>query len=65
MEYPKSYHVACNHLIAFGGHNGDTQKGRQLIAKALRDLRRILGAKRARVERKGMLFIAGHFPVKH
>ena len=62
--YPRSYHAACAHLVAFGGHGGDTTKGRKLVAQALQALRRNFGSERAQTERRHMLFIAGHFPVK-
>jgi hypothetical protein len=64
MNYPKSYHAACNHLVAFGGHGGNPAHGRRLIARALVDLRRTFGRERARRERMHMLFISGQFPVK-
>jgi hypothetical protein len=63
--YPKSYHAACNHLVAFGGHGGNRLAGRRLIARALWDLRHAFGRARARRERMHMLFISGQFPVKH
>jgi hypothetical protein len=62
--YPPSYHAACNHLVAFGGHGGDRAKGRMLVALALRDLRAHLGRERAAYERRSMLYISGQFPVK-
>ena len=65
MNYPKVYHSAVNHLVAFGGHNGDTKHGRKLIAMALRALRANFGRKIAQDERRHMLFISGQFPVKH
>mgnify|MGYP001605579533 CR=1 FL=1 len=34
--YPVVYHRACAHLVAHGGHGGDTVKGRRLCAQALR-----------------------------
>jgi len=64
MMYSRKYHAAINHLIAFGGHGGDTQKGRNLIARVLCELRSIYGRKRAIRERDHMLFISGQFPVK-
>ena len=64
MNYPASYHRAVNHLIAHGGHGGNTANGRAKIALALRDLRRIFGRERAQRERRHMLFISGQFPVK-
>jgi hypothetical protein len=63
MTYPKSYHAACTHLIAFGGHRF-AAAGRVLVARALRDLRRERGHAFARDARRGMRFISGHFPVK-
>lgn len=39
VNYTKSYHAAINHLIAFGAHGGNTNGGRVLIARALRDLK--------------------------
>ena len=63
MTYPLSYHLACNHLVAFGGHGGDTKYGRQLIASALRSLRAI-NKTQAQNERRHMLYISGQFPVK-
>jgi len=64
MTYPAAYHAACRHLIAFGGHGGDTTRGRKLCADALRALRRDYGSARARRERHHLLFISGQFPVK-
>ena len=61
--YTKTYQAACTHLVQFGAHGGDTQKGRDLIAKALKELRRI-DRKRAIYNRKHMLYISGMFPVK-
>lgn len=63
MNYPISYHQACAHLVAFGGHNYPT-RGRKIIARALWDLRRRFGRQYARDTWRGMLFIAGHFPIK-
>ena len=62
--YPRSYQAAVAHLVAFGGHGGDTVKGRKLVAQALRALRRDFGSDRAQQERRHMLFISGQFPVK-
>jgi hypothetical protein len=62
--YGPSYHAAVNHLVQFGGHGGDTARGRRLIARALRDLRRTRGRESAQHERRHMLFISGMFPVK-
>lgn len=61
--YPKAYHLAVSHLVAHGGHTY-AQRGRKLVASALRALRRDFGSERARKERLHMLFISGHFPVK-
>ena len=63
-QYTPAYHAACNHLVAFGGHGGDRAKGRALIARALRDLRKQYGRERAARERRHLLFISGQFPVK-
>lgn len=62
--YPQAYHRAVNHLVAFGGHGGDTAKGRALVASALRAMRQRHGGEAARRERRHMLFISGQFPVK-
>tara|TARA_Y100000310_G_scaffold297836_1_gene331199 strand:+ start:2226 stop:2420 length:195 start_codon:yes stop_codon:yes gene_type:complete len=64
MQYPPVYHAACNHLVTFGAHGGDTAKGRKLIARALKVLRKSHGREFAREARYGMLFISGMFPVK-
>jgi carbohydrate-selective porin OprB len=64
LKYPASYHVAIGHLIAFGGHGGDTRQGRKLIARALVDLQRAFGHELAAFERMSMLYISGQFPVK-
>lgn len=64
MNYPPVYHKAINHLVAFGGHGGDTNAGRKLIAQALRALRDQYGRERASNERRHMLFISGQFPIK-
>ena len=64
MRYPTIYHRAVNHLVVFGGHGGDTHKGRMLCAAALRALRVKLGRESAAHERRHMLFISGQFPVK-
>jgi hypothetical protein len=63
VTYPKVYHLACNHLVAFGGHGGNTRQGRIYIACALRAIR-AQSREWAQQERRHMLFIAGHFPVK-
>ncbi len=62
--YPQAYHRACQHLVSFGAHGGDTDKGRALIAAALRALRYVHGHEKARYERLHLLFISGMFPVK-
>lgn len=64
MTYPRAYHDACAHLVAFGGHGGNTTHDRALIARALRALRKTMGHERARFERRSMLYISGQFPVK-
>ena len=64
MYYPQVYHNAVRHLVVFGGHSGDRKLGRLLIAQALRTIRARHGGPAARRERRHMLFIAGHFPVK-
>ncbi len=67
MEYPRSYHAACTHLIQFGGHGGDRARrraARLTIATALRALRRQIGHERARWHRRHLLFISGMFPIK-
>jgi len=64
MNYPQIYHEACHHLIAYGGHGGNRLQGRKIIAQALRALRAKFGRERAQAERRGLLFIAGHFPLK-
>jgi hypothetical protein len=61
--YPQSYHAACNHLVSFGGHRF-AQAGRLKVARALRDLRRIMPREQVQRERYHMLFISGQFPVK-
>ena len=63
--YPPSYHRAISYLIAFDGHGGNRHLGRQLVARALRAVRRDFGSARARDERRHMLFISGQFPPKH
>ena len=62
--YPPVYHKASAHLVAHGGHGGDTVKGRRLCAQALRALRAKFGREFAINARYGMLFISGQFPVK-
>ena len=62
--YPAIYHRAVNHLVAFGGHGGDTKIGRALCAAALRTIRARHGSEVARRERLHMLYISGQFPVK-
>jgi hypothetical protein len=65
FPYPKSYHKACNHLVSFGSHGGNTTQGRNICAQALREVRKIFGSEFARQARYGMIFISGQFPVKH
>lgn len=65
MSYPQSYHDACNHLVAFDGHGGNTKAGRVKCARALWELRKRFGRERAAWERRHMLYITGQFPVKH
>lgn len=62
--YPPVYHKACAHLVAYGGHGGNTRAGRKLVADALRALRARYGREFARDARGGLLFISGQFPVK-
>ena len=62
--YPAIYHRAVAHLVAFGGHGGDTAKGRKLCADALRVMRNRHGTETAMRERRHMLYISGQFPVK-
>jgi hypothetical protein len=63
--YPKSYHRACNELVQFGASRPERAAfARQLIAQALRDLRRKFGREFAQRSRYGLLFISGHFPDK-
>ena len=62
-SYPRAYHLAANHLVAFGGHGGDTVRGRKLVADALRALR-ATSRERAQHERRSLLYISGQFPVK-
>ncbi len=64
MKYPLVYHKAITHLVAHGGHGGDTAKGRLLCAQALRAIRNKYGRERAKRERYHMLFISGMFPIK-
>lgn len=64
MDYPAIYHRACNHLVAFGAHGGDTSEGRRLCTAALRAMRAKFGRQSAAHHRRGMLFISGMFPVK-
>ena len=63
MNYPNSYHIACAHLVAFGGHNYPVA-GRAKVARALRDLRRTHSPAAVREIAYAMKFITGHFPVK-
>lgn len=65
-KYTRTYHDAINHLVAFGAYGGNRKnrkKGRDLIARALRQLR-TYDRDRAQRERMHMLFISGQFPVK-
>ena len=64
MSYPRIYHMACSHQVAFGGHGGDTARGRQLVAGALRCMRTRFGRERTQFERRSMLYISGQFPIK-
>ena len=63
-NYGYSYHKACNYLVAFGGYGPDPAGCRHDIAAALVQQRAAWGGERARATRRGMLFIAGHFPDK-
>lgn len=63
-SYPQSYHAATAYLVHFGAHADSSQNGRNLIAIALRDLRRAFGHDMARFERMSMLYISGMFPIK-
>lgn len=62
--YPNDYHAACAYLVTYGGHGPNRAAARLTIARALRWLRIMRGPARARHERRSLLFIAGHFPVK-
>ncbi len=62
--YLNSYHIACNYLVHQGAHGRNRQAGRNMIAHALRELRRQHGHKQAHHERRHMLFISGMFPEK-
>jgi len=64
MVYPKSYHLACRHLVQFGAHTGNTQRGRMLIAAALKDVRKQRGSFASHSIRRHMLYISGMFPIK-
>jgi hypothetical protein len=63
-RFSKEYHEAIAHLVSFGGHGGDTRRGRKLVAKALRVVRKTDGPAESRSVRLHMLFISGQFPVK-
>jgi hypothetical protein len=64
MNYPKSYHIAINHLVHHGAW-GHASIGRQRCAQALRDLRRAgYGAAIVHDEWRHMRFIAGQMPRK-
>jgi hypothetical protein len=63
LLYPQSYHQA-QHLVAFGGHNGDTQHGRNLCAQALNDLRKSRGHVEALFIKRSLEYISGCLPVK-
>ena len=62
MKYPKQYHKAAAHLVAYGAHS-ETDKGRKLCADALKAMRAV-GADEARRARGGLRFICGCLPVK-
>jgi len=61
--YTRTYQAACSHLVAFGAHGGDTNKGRNLIARAIKEWRAI-DKKRARREYHHMRYISGMMPIK-
>ena len=63
-RYPATYHRAVNHLIHAGVWAGERNRGRRLIARALRELRRNHGLDRAKRERNHMRQICGQFPAK-
>jgi hypothetical protein len=63
LRYPAVYHAACAHLVAFGGHGGDTSRGRALCAAALRALRAI-DRDMAQRERRTLYYISGQLPIK-
>ena len=63
--YPQSYHDAASYLVNFGGHGPDPAKCRRNLAAALRHIRATQGRERARHERKGLMFISGHFPARY
>ena len=62
MNYPKQYHKAAAHLVAYGAHS-ETDKGRKLCADALKAMRAV-GRDEARGARSGLRFISGCLPVK-
>jgi hypothetical protein len=65
MSYTANYHAACTELVQFGASQPErATRARQIIARALRDIRRDYGRARARRERWNLLFISGHFPNK-
>jgi hypothetical protein len=65
MSYTANYHAACTELVQFGASRPErATRARQIIARALRDIRRDYGPARARHERWSLLFISGHFPNK-
>jgi len=61
--YPASYHAACQWLVA-NSASSPSKYGRAIIAKALRDLRRVRGAADAAFNRRHLLYIGGCFPAK-
>lgn len=63
MTYTRTYHAACNELIAHGASKPErANNARRLISRALWELRKQYASERARRERYHMLFISGHFP---
>jgi hypothetical protein len=64
VNYPKSYHIAMQHLIHHGAY-GHSQLGRDRCARALRELRkRGFGPEIVQLEWQHMRFICGHMPIK-
>lgn len=66
-QYTENYHAACSWLVSRGPFGGDAEertRARRLIARALMDMRRIHGRKRARREWYHLHQIGGMFPVK-